>query len=456
MKNKKGEITTILTLGMILVGAVLTIATSFFANKTKNLASNPRALTQSTPSTSSASATLTLTPTSTGRRGRYLGSGNAYLCEPNNPPVSFTFSNKVYTFDGNGCDVEVKRCPNDALPFACVVVDDLCKGEPRYRWYGCTGQPCQNTKIKQAGRGPGVLVGIPDGMAKYDDSKCQSQLATPTPPPINPPSTNSCEKDGKGICIEKMYGDKKQDCADYDSRSQVLNRSCGDNNMVCCSIPTSGDGTSPGITSKGGEGQPCIVEHQRERCNDSLVPKWSNKECICVTPTPLPSLEHGPPPPNGCISGTCDSGAIYSYKCLNPIGNKCGGEFGFYHNSNCSGSPVTTYFSFNDLESYKNDFCFNYRSINYRLTFIFDNINYDYRKPYSNELKIYLEDTGKVLYKEEGIDLSKINRLEVNLQENNINGIVSWTFTYDPAGNELFDRSISGVVTSDGTIYVTP
>jgi hypothetical protein len=42
-KNKKGEIATFLTLGMILVGAVLTVATSFFANKTKNLASNPRA-----------------------------------------------------------------------------------------------------------------------------------------------------------------------------------------------------------------------------------------------------------------------------------------------------------------------------------------------------------------------------------------------------------------------------
>jgi hypothetical protein len=193
MKNKKGEIATILTLGMILVGAVLTIATSFFANKTKNLASNPRALVvndsvnsgpnangggiTSTPTpTLIPTRTPTLTPTSTGRLGKRLGSGNAYLCQPNSN-VNFM----SYNLDGNGCDVERKICPNDALPFACVVVDDLCGGEPRYRWYGCTGQPCQNTKIKQAGHGPGVLVGIPAGMAKYDDSKCQSELATPTP-----------------------------------------------------------------------------------------------------------------------------------------------------------------------------------------------------------------------------------------------------------------------------------
>ena len=42
MKNKKGEIATLLTLGLVLVGTLITLGTSFFVNKTK-IASNPKA-----------------------------------------------------------------------------------------------------------------------------------------------------------------------------------------------------------------------------------------------------------------------------------------------------------------------------------------------------------------------------------------------------------------------------
>ncbi len=41
--GKKGEIVTLLTLGLVVVGAVITIGSSFFVNRTKNLASNPKA-----------------------------------------------------------------------------------------------------------------------------------------------------------------------------------------------------------------------------------------------------------------------------------------------------------------------------------------------------------------------------------------------------------------------------
>lgn len=44
MKNKKGEVATLLTLGLVLVGTLITIGTSLFvSNKNTNLASNPRA-----------------------------------------------------------------------------------------------------------------------------------------------------------------------------------------------------------------------------------------------------------------------------------------------------------------------------------------------------------------------------------------------------------------------------
>src|SRR3990167_10752688 len=45
MKNHKGEIATLLTLGLVLIGGLVTLATSFIINRQKNLASNPRALT---------------------------------------------------------------------------------------------------------------------------------------------------------------------------------------------------------------------------------------------------------------------------------------------------------------------------------------------------------------------------------------------------------------------------
>lgn len=45
MKNHRGEIATLLTLGLVLVGTVVTIATSLIANNQKNIASNPRAAT---------------------------------------------------------------------------------------------------------------------------------------------------------------------------------------------------------------------------------------------------------------------------------------------------------------------------------------------------------------------------------------------------------------------------
>jgi hypothetical protein len=43
MKNRRGEIATLLTLGLVLIGTAVTIATSFITNNQKNIASNPKA-----------------------------------------------------------------------------------------------------------------------------------------------------------------------------------------------------------------------------------------------------------------------------------------------------------------------------------------------------------------------------------------------------------------------------
>lgn len=43
MQNHKGEIATLLTLGLVLVGTLITLGTSLFVNNQKNIASNPKA-----------------------------------------------------------------------------------------------------------------------------------------------------------------------------------------------------------------------------------------------------------------------------------------------------------------------------------------------------------------------------------------------------------------------------
>src|SRR3989344_4140649 len=45
MKNHKGTVPALLTLGLVLVGTLVTLGSSFFVNKTKNIALNSRAAT---------------------------------------------------------------------------------------------------------------------------------------------------------------------------------------------------------------------------------------------------------------------------------------------------------------------------------------------------------------------------------------------------------------------------
>lgn len=95
------------------------------------------------------------------------GSGNKFACDP-----------------AAGYNKSVCEAPN--LEFACCVQDSRCPdGEARYRWYGCTGQPCQNTKIANA---LGHLVACPYGVDKSNQESCESALPpTPIFPPSDPP-----------------------------------------------------------------------------------------------------------------------------------------------------------------------------------------------------------------------------------------------------------------------------
>jgi len=89
MKNKKGEIATLLTLGLVVVGTLITLGTSLFVNNKKNIPSNPRAVCQ-IPESSKAccfckKGKVTVYASSTSRQNNCMGTacttaayGNAY------------------------------------------------------------------------------------------------------------------------------------------------------------------------------------------------------------------------------------------------------------------------------------------------------------------------------------------------------------------------------------------
>lgn len=60
MKNRRGEIATLLTLGLVLIGTAVTIATSFITNSRNNIASNPRASVVNCTFTSSTSCSMAI------------------------------------------------------------------------------------------------------------------------------------------------------------------------------------------------------------------------------------------------------------------------------------------------------------------------------------------------------------------------------------------------------------
>ena len=82
---------------------------------------------------------------------------------------------------------------------ACCVQDThYCegKGNIRYRWYGCTGAPCDKTIISTQG-GPGHLINCPDGVdssTNPETGKCKDELPTPTSMPA--PTSNIGKEGG--------------------------------------------------------------------------------------------------------------------------------------------------------------------------------------------------------------------------------------------------------------------
>ena len=159
---KKGEIATLLTLGLVIVGAVITLASSFFINRQKNLVSNPRAATSCKVNV-----------------GMKCGSGKQWDCTT-----------------ANGCDPTT--CKTQDLEFNCCVLNyGACSdGSDKYRWYGCTGQFCQNQTISQGSGGPGHLVACQSGVGPGKAESCPATAATATPAANTPTPTPGSKAEG--------------------------------------------------------------------------------------------------------------------------------------------------------------------------------------------------------------------------------------------------------------------
>lgn len=167
MKNKKGEIATLLTLGLVLVGTLITLGSSFFVNKTKTIVSNPKAggvfscctvssIDSSCPGGSKVTIALvnqTFCPTSYARCSDYslYGSVGNYKCVSTavstpipiggkaGVPTSAPIPSKCGTNGAYACD--------PALGYNTVCKDKKglefgCWEKSSGLFWGCIGTPC--------------------------------------------------------------------------------------------------------------------------------------------------------------------------------------------------------------------------------------------------------------------------------------------------------------------------
>ena len=334
MKNRRGEIATLLTLGLVLVGGLVTLATSFIINRQNNLASNPRAGLNCP--TGSYCRTNTSSCSSIGQINVgaecIVGTKEGICCKPSSTSITPTKTptpaqkgygsgGKYGPADGDGFDLKV--CSNELLPFACCVQDKfLCGGDDRFRWYGCTGQPCGNTKINQS-NGPGNLVPCKYGVGPSKVESCA--VATPTSSP------NTCETRNS----QYQYRDYEYDCRSSCTGgfSSFPSLSCGSSAQKCCRKPRANSTPVPTLAGIGGENESNTSGEESNSSNQQ------NENEITNTPTPTLIAS------NLCKAVECvdpSEGIFYSYKCAT-VPQTINGKtecpvYNFYGGKECKGS----------------------------------------------------------------------------------------------------------------------
>jgi len=120
----------------------------------------------------------------------YTYNGNTCGKDGNGGQPGDGTTNPAMVAEGPSSSGRDSRCSAYSAGYnnACCVQDThYCegKGNIRYRWYGCTGAPCDETIISTQG-GPGNLINCPDGVdssTNPETGKCKDELPTPTSTP---------------------------------------------------------------------------------------------------------------------------------------------------------------------------------------------------------------------------------------------------------------------------------
>lgn len=315
LKRRKGEIATLLTLGLVILGGVLAIGSSVFLSQQKT--------------------------TSTRAAGE-CGSGNAWPCPTD--------------------DISINNCKTPSLEFGCCVLDTIgCSGENNYRvrWYGCTGQPCGNTKINNTGvGGKGYLESCPHN---YREDKCvlgntpNMPTATPaTPTTCKIPGFGTIPRDGKVHCIPEVTAYAYAMCSGQNTDATISHCTNGNPCRAGGGTGTGNDGclASTTETTPSSPTNTPTSTQKPDDVTEILTPTVIATE----KPVPAPSMN----PSTNCTNQECadpNLGVWYSYKCVS-IPQEIRGvtqcpAFDFYKGKNCN---VFAKSSFN-FDNIKQNFC---------------------------------------------------------------------------------------------------
>ena len=516
---KKAEIGTALMIVALVVMSIIGFSSSKFLSK-KQTTSTKAAITECEADTNEVSTPIEMCSISSFSgnwnycvRGsiNYVLPNNVYKCSNSNHyadnlnrecytqeccdestagDLGYTYNGNICGKDGNGGQpkdgttkpaMEAKshsssgrdsRCSAYSAGYnnACCVQDThYCegKGNIRYRWYGCTGAPCDKTIISTQG-GPGHLINCPDGVdssTNPETGKCKDELPTPT-------STPALTSKGSSDSNRPWDG-----CLNYRNRNECSNACTSEHaGYSCQSSPGTADekwccktkskppsGGRTGVNRTGKAGELCIVKQVEPgestyvySCiNPGYVCSPPNSSGICVTPTSQAGTnsEAGnsatPVPPTtiptlviskDCQTGDCTSpnvGVKFYYKCENPLiinrEEKCGGSWKYFGlEQACKDGDWGFVYS-------RDEICNNLaRFASFTVTFRLSNLDYESSEPMAH-LSIYdnrqteTDGINPSLFGK-SINLSEGEASSFTLTNNLASQNLMCTFTYNPRG----------------------
>lgn len=237
-KLRKGEIATLLTLGLVVIGAVITLGSSFFTNKQKSISSNPRA------STMYSCCKVYETSSSCGGGKRIQNMGNAYqsTCVANGY-VDCSSVNGPTTSGASICPDQVPTPTPTSKPGVPTSTPKPAEGITRYGSMNCTPEQI-------CGGYDNYIQGsqYKDGSVRVVKCRSNSKAASPlsceignsVPPSITPnPSAPKCTTGGYTDLLgcENVCGiGNCQDCK-FSSYTTKYECKAGTSPLVACTKP---------------------------------------------------------------------------------------------------------------------------------------------------------------------------------------------------------------------------